>query len=249
MTYRRLPVRRPICSRQSESYPAGSVRLKCSIRLRWSRYLAAQASVHLWAWAQSDWLAAVISHRQNSTGLTWWLPVWNCVNTVWCPTEFRHRTHSVNSVRGRGIWHHCFIRPWMSFLCVWYAGLHQCSCYRRWGCFISSRWMCRTPRPVDEYEQTKAEHRENPADLARHSTAARQAHGDATPTDYVSCRVRLSGYGPWRRSGQSAIHMSAGHCRFPILLLPVALATRCTTISDRGRIEIVGTSIYTLRMD
>ena len=66
--------------------------------------------------------------------------------------------------------------------------------------------MCRTPRPVDEYEQTKAEHRENPADLARHSTAARQAHGDATSTDYVSCRVRLSGHGSWRRSGQSAIH-------------------------------------------
>ena len=77
---------------------------------------------------------------------------------------------------------------------------------------------------------------------------ARQAHVDTTPADYVSCRVRLSGHGSRRRSGQSAIHGSAGHCRFPILLLPVASATCCTTISDRGRFEIVGTSIYTLQV-
>ena len=52
-----------------------------------------------------------------------------------------------------------------------------------------------------------------------------------------------------RRFGTlSAIHGSAGHCRFPILLLPVVSATRCTTISDRGRIEIVGTSIHALQV-
>ena len=34
-----------------------------------------------------------------------------------------------------------------------------------------------------------------------------------------------------------------------ISLLPFASATRCTTISDRGRIEIVGTSIHTLQID
>jgi len=49
--------------------------------------------------------------------------------------------------------------------------------------------MRHTSRPVDNYEQIEAERRQDPADLAWHSTAARQAHCDATPTDHVSCRV------------------------------------------------------------
>jgi len=62
------------------------------------------------------------------------------------------------------------------------------------------------------------------------------------------------------RSGQSAVHGlnqwiadcperrvgSAGHCRFQVLFLPVASATRRPTISDRGRFEIIGTGVYTL---
>ena len=39
-------------------------------------------------------------------------------------------------------------------------------------------WMVRV---VDDYEWIKAERRQDPADLAWHSTAARQAHCDSTP--------------------------------------------------------------------
>jgi len=102
---------------------------------------------------------------------------------------------------------------------------------------------------VDDFEQIKAERRQDSADLAWHSTAAGQAHCDATPTDHVSCRVRFSGHWPWRRSGQSAIHESAGYCRFSILLLPVASATCRPTISYGGRFEIIGTSVIHCRLD
>ena len=66
-----------------------------------------------------------------------------------------------------------------------------------------------------------------------HSTAARQARCDATPT--VSCRVRFSGHWPWRRSVQSVIHGSTGHCRFPIFLYKFV---SCVSSNDLGRLTL-----------
>jgi len=93
-------------------------------------------------------------------------------------------------------------------------------------------------------EQIKAERRQDPDDLARHSTAAHQAHCDATPADHVT----VVQFDPAVTDLDVVLdnQLSAGRCRFPILLLPVASATRRPTISDRGRFEITGTSDYTL---
>jgi len=46
-------------------------------------------------------------------------------------------------------------------------------------------------RVVDDYEWIKAERRQDPADLAWHSTAARQAHCDSTPADHVTDVVQF----------------------------------------------------------
>ena len=46
--------------------------------------------------------------------------------------------------------------------------------------------------------------------------------------------------------GQSAVHESVADCDFSLVLLPDASVTCSPTISDKGRLEVIGTSVYTL---
>ena len=64
----------------------------------------------------------------------------------------------------------------------------------------------------DEFELTRAELRQNPADLVLHSTAAaRQSHWNWTSADYVSRRVWLSSHWSCHRTRQSAVYVFQYH--------------------------------------
>ena len=82
------------------------------------------------------------------------------------------------------------LRPWISFLIP--MRMIRRSIYISVPATVAEDASLRVAECVahfDRWNRLKLNPEKTPADLARHSTAARQAHGDATPTNYVSCRV------------------------------------------------------------